>query len=109
MPQLITEMDSATNVSYMGLQDYMIPCATKQLLGFDCPGCGLQRSVMLLMQGDFIGAFNMYPAIFALIPLALVLITNKFFNFKYANQLIIALSISSVAMIVINYILKLIH
>ncbi|MEO0571350.1 MAG: DUF2752 domain-containing protein, partial [Bacteroidota bacterium] len=60
-------MDSAPNVSYMGLQDYMLPCATKQFLGFDCPGCGLQRSVLLLLQGDLIGAFYMYPAIFALI------------------------------------------
>ncbi|MEM1256972.1 MAG: DUF2752 domain-containing protein [Bacteroidota bacterium] len=102
-------MDSASEVSYMGLQDYMIPCATKQIWGFDCPGCGLQRSVILLMQGDVVGAFHMYPAIFALIPLALVLIANKFLNFKYANQLIIVLSISSVAMIVINYIFKLIH
>lgn len=102
-------MDSASNVSYMGLQEYMIPCATKQVLGFDCPGCGLQRSILLLIQGDFVGAFYMYPAIFALIPLAFVLIANKFFNFKYANTLVIALSISSVAMIVINYIFKLIH
>ena len=102
-------MDSASNAAYMGLQDYMIPCATKQILGFDCPGCGLQRSIMLLIQGDLVAAFYMYPAIFALIPLALVLITNKFFNYKYANHLIITLSISSVAMILINYIFKLLQ
>lgn len=102
-------MDSAANVSYMGLQEYMIPCATKQILGFDCPGCGLQRAFVLLVQGEFLEAFYMYPAIFALIPLALVLIGNKFFSFKYANPLIIVLAISSVAMIVINYIFKLIQ
>ena len=102
-------MESTSNVSYMGLQEYMLPCATKQMFGFDCPGCGLQRSVILLIQGDFIAAFQLYPAIFALIPLALVLIANKFLNFKYANPLIIALSISSVAMILINFIFKLIH
>lgn len=79
------------------------------MLGFDCPGCGLQRSVLLLAQGDFVGAFYMYPAIFALIPLALVLIVNRIFNLKHANLLIIILSFSSVAMILINYIFKLIH
>lgn len=102
-------MDAAANVSYMGLQDYMMPCVTKQVLGFDCPGCGLQRSVVLLAQGEFLEAFYMYPAIFSLIPLALVLIVNRFFDFKYANLLIITLAISSVAMIVINYIFKLIQ
>jgi len=101
-------MESPGDISYMGLQEYMLPCVTKQALGFDCPGCGLQRSLIFLLQGDFVQAFYMYPAIFALIPLAFVLIANRFINFKYANFLIIALSISSVAMIVINYILKLI-
>ncbi|MGD1946573.1 MAG: DUF2752 domain-containing protein [Croceivirga sp.] len=102
-------MESVSNVSYMGLQEYMLPCATKQLWGFDCPGCGMQRSILLLLQGDFMAAFEMYPAIFALIPLAFVLILNRLLNFKYANQLIIFLSISSVAMIVINYIIKLLN
>lgn len=102
-------MESTTDVAFMGLQDYMLPCLTKQMLGFDCPGCGLQRSVLLLGQGDFLAAFYMYPAIYALIPLALVHITNKFVNFRYANFLIITLSISSVAMILINYIFKLLH
>ena len=102
-------MDSAANVSYMGLQDYMLPCVTKQVLGFDCPGCGLQRSIAMLLNGDIPGAFEMYPAIFTLIPLALVLILNKFLSLKYANPTIIALSISSVALILINYIIKLLH
>ena len=102
-------MDTASNISYMGLQEYMIPCVTKQTLGFDCPGCGLQRSIILLAQGDFLEAFYMYPAIFALIPLALVLLANKFFNFKYTHHLIIVLSMSSVVMILINYIFKLLQ
>ena len=102
-------MDSASNISYMGLQDYMLPCVTKQVLGFDCPGCGLQRSIALLLQGDFLAAFYMYPAIFALIPLAVVFILNKFLDFKYSNFLIISLSILSVTMILGNYILKLLN
>jgi len=102
-------MDSASNVSYMGLQDYMLPCATKQILGVDCPGCGLQRSMLLLLQGDFLEAFYMYPAIFALIPLAMVLLLNSFLSFKYSNFLIISLSISSVTLILGNYILKLLE
>ena len=101
-------MDSTANISYMGLQDYMLPCYTKQVLGFDCPGCGLQRAILLLLNGDFIAAFHMYPAIFTLIPLVLILVLNKFFNLRYADRSIIWLSIASVALILINYIIKLI-
>jgi hypothetical protein len=30
----------------------------------ECLGCGLQRAFLLLLKGDFIGAFQMYPAIY---------------------------------------------
>lgn len=102
-------MNALLTSLFISAEKYMLPCLTKQVLGFDCPGCGLQRSFMLLLKGDLIGAFQMYPAIFTLIPLALVLIGNKFFNLKYSGQLTIALSISSVALILINYIIKLLH
>ncbi|WP_345890720.1 DUF2752 domain-containing protein [Croceivirga thetidis] len=87
----------------------MLPCFSKQLFGIDCPGCGLQRSVAFLIRGDFVEAFKMYPAIYTLIPLALILITNRFITIKYYNNLVIALSISSVLLILTNYILKLLH
>ncbi|MEM9000510.1 MAG: DUF2752 domain-containing protein [Bacteroidota bacterium] len=96
----------------MGLiisEEYMLPCLSKQVLGFECPGCGLQRSVHLLFQGEFLTAFKMYPAIYTLILLFCFLLVNNFFNIKYANQIIIALSGSSVLLILGNYILKLTH
>ena len=49
-----------------GLEDYMLPCFTKKLLGFECMGCGLQRAAALLIKGQFADAFLMYPAIYTL-------------------------------------------
>lgn len=72
----------------------------------DCPGCGLQRSVAFLFEGDFVAAFQMYPAIFTMIPLFGFLLADYFFKIKYANKIIIALMISSVFLILTNYILK---
>ena len=85
----------------------MLPCLNKKLFGVDCPGCGLQRSVLLLFNGEFVAAFQMYPAIFTLIPLLGIVIVNKLFTLKYGNQFIIGLAISSVALILINFIFKL--
>lgn len=91
---------------YLGIEDYMLPCFTRQFLGFDCPGCGLQRAVVFLLQGEFIAAFKMYPAIYPIIFLAGFLAFNKVFSFKYANQTIISLMLLSVGSILTNYILK---
>jgi len=57
----------------VSIEDYMLPCLTKQLLGFECLGCGSQRALSLLIHGEFISAFKMYPAIYTLIPLFLVI------------------------------------
>lgn len=88
------------------IEDYMLPCFTKKIFGVDCPGCGLQRSVAFLLKGDFAAAFEMYPAIFTIIPLLVFLFADTFFKIKYANKISITLMISSVVLILTNYILK---
>lgn len=90
-------------------EDYMIPCLNKKLFGFECLGCGLQRSVALLFQGEFIAAFKMYPAIYTLIPLFLLVGINIFYKFKNDSKIINALAIISVSIVIVNYIIKLIN
>jgi len=84
----------------------MLPCMSKTVFGFDCPGCGLQRSILLLLQGDFWEAFKMYPAIYALIALFGFLIYDYFFKVKQSNAINMVLMILTVSLILINYILK---
>lgn len=88
-------------------EDYMLPCLNKKLFGLECMGCGMQRSLSLILQGEFTAAFYMYPAIFTLILLAIVLIFNSIKNFKYANKIILTLVIINLTIIVGNFILKL--
>ncbi|WP_343698146.1 DUF2752 domain-containing protein [Flavobacterium sp.] len=57
----------------------MIPCLFKKFFGFECLGCGFQRSLFLLFQGEFSAAFKMYPAIYTTL-LFLVLLLFYFFN-----------------------------
>ena len=87
-------------------EEYMLPCLNKKLLGFECMGCGGQRALALVFQGDFIAAFYMYPAIYTLIPLFLVIGINLFYKFKYAMQIIKILAISSIAIIITSFIIK---
>lgn len=87
-------------------EDYLLPCLNKQLLGMECTGCGIQRAVVLLFNGEFIEAFKMYPAIYPLIALLGFLLLDNIITIKYANKISIFLMIASVATILINYILK---
>lgn len=90
-------------------EDYMLPCLSKQLLNLECFGCGLQRSTLLLFQGQFISAFKMYPAIYTLILLAAFLILNPYLKFKNTERIKITLVVLNIAIIVTNYIIKIIN
>ncbi|WP_430468370.1 DUF2752 domain-containing protein [Winogradskyella ouciana] len=90
-----------------GIEDYMLPCLNKKLFGFECMGCGLQRSLALLIKGEFISAFYMYPAIYTLIALIGFIILNSFKNFKNGNKIITILAILNVVIIIVSYLLKL--
>ena len=58
------------------LQNHLIPCPFKYLTGIDCPGCGFQRSVIELIQGNIKQSFILYPpAIPILLLLAYYLFT----------------------------------
>lgn len=48
-----------------------MPCAYREFFGMDCPFCGGQRSVLLLLQGRFRESFLLFPA---LVPLAATLL-----------------------------------
>ena len=93
----------------MASDQFMLPCLNKTLFGFECMGCGIQRSFWMLFSGDFIGAFYMYPAIYTLLLLFLVVGINHFKPFKHSNIIIISLTILTVVIMVGNYILKLLN
>src|SRR6185312_3674169 len=59
------------------LQNHLLPCPFKYLTGIDCPGCGFQRSVIALIQGNLHKSLQLYPAA---IPLLL------FFSYGFADS-----------------------
>ncbi|MEJ1223398.1 DUF2752 domain-containing protein [Sediminicola sp. 1XM1-17] len=88
------------------LDDFMLPCLNKKFLGIDCPGCGLQRAMALLLHGEFKEAFLMYPAIYPLIPLLGFVLYNNFYPVKHAGKVIITLTVITVSLIITNFIAK---
>ncbi|WP_313786206.1 DUF2752 domain-containing protein [[Muricauda] lutisoli] len=93
-------------INAISLKDYMLPCLNKQLLGLDCPGCGMQRSVDLLIHGEFLAAFQMYPAIYPILVLLVFLITSTFLKFKHSQQIKMVLMFITAGTIIVSYILK---
>jgi hypothetical protein len=86
---------------------WMLPCFTKQMIGMDCPGCGIQRSISLLLQGNIIDSFLMYPALIPIIFLLGFLIFDMFVTVKYGEQLKLWGTVIAIGTILTSYIIKL--
>ena len=84
----------------------MLPCMNKSLFGIDCIGCGTQRSLLLLVNGEFTKAFYQFPAVyttlllFGLIGLHLIDIKRNY------QKIIIGLAIINAIIMIISYIYK---
>lgn len=93
----------------MGLVDFleknMLSCKWKEM-GLECTGCGLQRSVIHMLRGEFGEAFSVYPAIYSLIFMFAFLAIHLRFNLAKGAQILKWLFILNIAIIVVHYILK---
>ncbi len=84
----------------------MLPCLNKSIFGIDCFGCGTQRAVVLIGQGEFVKAFYMFPAIYTLVLFfGLVFLNFIDLSRNYHKALIIVALINALIM-VSSYILK---
>jgi len=81
----------------------MIPCLFLKFTGIPCPGCGGQRSVFYLFQGNFKEAFLIYPAIYPLMIVGILILINLFFPLKNYSRWISTTSYLSIATVFIHY------
>lgn len=88
------------------LGEHLFSCPFKTHFGIDCPGCGLQRSVLALFRGDLIASFKFYPATIPLIFVLIFTIIHLKFDFKFGAQLIKIVFAGVAVIILINYIYK---
>ena len=56
--------------SSSGEELVIIPCPFRLVTDLECPGCGMTRSCLALVQGEFVSAWNFHPFSFFLVALA---------------------------------------
>jgi hypothetical protein len=89
------------------LQNHLIPCPFKYLTGIDCPGCGFQRSVIALVQGNLDKSFALYPPAIPLLLFFAYGITDSYFKLdtkKFAVKKTLFMIVGSI--VLISYCIK---
>jgi len=85
----------------------MIPCLFKSVFGFDCPGCGLQRSILLLLKGELSASLEMYWATIPILLMFLYCGLYLKFRFRQGPRNLIFLFCFNCVLITCHYLYKL--
>lgn len=76
--------------------------------GVDCPGCGMQRSFIELLKGNFVESIQLYPALLPTIFTLLITILHLIFKFKNGAAIIKYSFIITVSIVVLSFLLKMV-
>ena len=90
------------------LESHQGTCTFREHAGIDCPGCGLQRSILALLRGDLVESFLQFPALLPLMAMFLFLGIHLVFKLKNGAFILKVFFIGNVSIIILNYIFKLI-
>jgi hypothetical protein len=83
-------------------------CSFREHAGLDCPGCGLQRSILALLEGDLAGSIMLFPALLPLATMFVFLGIHLVFRFKHGAFILKVFYIMNISIIILSYIYKLI-
>lgn len=89
------------------LEDHLLACPYKSLLGVDCPGCGFQRAFVELLKGNFMDSLFLYPALLPILFLLVYVILHLKFKFKNGAAVVKYTFIICAGIVTINYFSKL--
>lgn len=72
-------------------------CPLLIMTGIPCPACGLTRAGVLLLQGEFIAAFDMHAFIYVILVFVLYFIYNRYIRLRkmpYGTQIMIGILVT---------------
>ncbi len=90
------------------LENNLLACPYKKYFDIDCMGCGMQRAFIALLKGNFVESFLIYPPLLSIIIMLLLLPLHIIFKFKHGAAWLKYLFIFNIAVVIINFIVKII-
>lgn len=84
----------------------MLTCFSKYYFGVECPGCGAQRSMVKLLEGDILSSIALYPALIPFMLMCIVGVMSFFRSLNINLKWVVILAISNVVIMLGHYVLK---
>lgn len=91
------------------MSSHMLTCPSVKLLHMQCPGCGMQRSIICLLNGDLSGSLSFHPATIPFLFLIGLLPLHLIFRLPHGQKAIIFLQALVAILSLGLYVYKIIH
>lgn len=88
------------------LEEHLLPCPYKSYLGINCPGCGMQRALVLLIKGQIWESIVMYPALIPIMAMVLLLGLHLIYKWKWGASALQYLFIGCTLLVISNFLVK---
>ena len=86
----------------------LLTCFWKQTTGIDCMGCGTQRSIISLLNGDLVESIALFPALIPMVVMFIILALHLTFKFKNGAVLLKWWFIGTASIALVNWLGKII-
>ncbi|MDR3367357.1 MAG: DUF2752 domain-containing protein [Prevotellaceae bacterium] len=88
-------------------KEHLLTCPGRYFFHVDCPGCGLQRSIIALLEGNLAESLALYPATIPICFCLIFTILHLKLSFRHGARIIKWSFILTVFVIVAFYLYKL--
>ena len=75
----------------------------------DCPGCGMQRSILSLLKGNLSESLHFHPAGVLTLSTFVLLLLHLIFRFQWGAKALLGLQISVAIISITFYVYKIVH
>jgi hypothetical protein len=87
----------------------MLTCPSKRWFHVECPGCGMQRSIIALFRGDIPASLRLYPATIPLLLLVGYVALHVKYDFRNGATVIKYLYLGVATIVLVFYIYKVLN
>ena len=91
---------------FVNLTGIAIPCIIHKITGLYCPGCGISRMFLYLLNGDIASAASSNIAVFVLLPVFLYLAITE--SYKYIRHNSSDYSVMQYVMLILSLVVLLV-
>lgn len=88
------------------LEHHLSPCFFKSHFGMECPGCGMQRSLIALLKGNILESIHYHVALIPFIITVILLIVQLIFKHEKGGKWVMWAFIGTTGITIVQYIIK---